>query len=141
MRSGARGGWNRCTSRHGAWHQVLLVRAGDAVHSVIDRSVKNGETAGRNWRHGITGSNRIECCVVPLGNNIGIGGNSGAQAKTNDANARYEKRTSDQPTHRQPSLGKSTDPSCRVSRAIFSTWPSLFFRSARISSPKWLAKK
>jgi hypothetical protein len=95
VRSGGGSCYARRTGRYGAWHQVGFMGARDAVHSVIDRDVNNREAARSNrWRCPVD-ANCIQCCVVPVGDNIGAGGNSDARAKINDANKRYEKRTSD----------------------------------------------
>ena len=60
--------------------------ARDAVHSIVDRDVNNREAARSNrWRCPV-GANCIQCGVVPVGDNIGAGGNSDARAKINGAN-------------------------------------------------------
>src|SRR5215510_4905163 len=78
---------------------ILHAAIYDAVHSIINRSVENGETTGRNWRCSSTGSNRIERCVVPVRNDIATGRNTDGGSKINDADTCYEKRTSDDATH------------------------------------------
>ena len=71
VRSGTGSSYARGTGRHCTRHQVGFMGARDAIHSIIDRSVSNRETARGNRWHCSVGANCIQCCVVPVGGNIG----------------------------------------------------------------------
>src|SRR4029079_6109345 len=85
-----------CTRRtrgYAAWHKIEFMCTRDAVDSVVDCSVENSETAGRDWRCSTTSSNCIESCVVPVSDNIATGGNTDCGDKIDDADACDKKRT------------------------------------------------
>ena len=71
------------------------MRARDAVNRVVDGDMKNSKAAGSDRWRCVAGANGIERGIVPVGRDIATGWDADAGCKIYSADARYEKRTSE----------------------------------------------